>query len=312
VKKLSAKERKARREEARQLMAKIAADDKERGEQVRVALPRLWSRYFDKIGVELEGGWTRKQLGEIERAEMLRAGEPVVMEDGTRMRMSATDRANAVAMRRMTDGSVQIPAIQSMVPEERLGHNGELCIGPAGDLQAMSAMLQAHWPKVVNATCGFHIHLSLKREVYYLRLMDPEVTTLVCNALGEWGRAAGLPAGHPLWQRLSGENRFCAPVYRGEAQVTQRTKGGERYTALNYCKALHGTVEARILPMFATADQGIAAVHQLITTLGMWLHSKRGEGRSDAAREEISQEESETLTLADDAHAGFRAYAFTS
>lgn len=312
MRKMSAKERKAKREEGRALMARMAADDKERGDQIRLALPRLWARYFDRVGVELEGGWTRTQMEGIERQELLRAGEPIQTEDGTRMRLSAGERFATVALRRMTDGSVSVSQPSGAGRAEQLTHIGELGVGPTSDLKAMSRALQTHWPKVVNATCGLHIHLSVKRDVYYLRLMDPEVTTLLCNGLGEWGRASGLPAGHPLWQRLSGENRFCSPVYRAENQVGRRDKGGDRYTALNYCRALHGTVEARILPMFATPDQGIAAMYQIITTLGMWLHSKRGTERLSGAEQEVIEQDatSEVTTLLDSGHAGFRAYSF--
>src|SRR5258705_12712150 len=83
-----------------------------------------------RIGIELEGGWTK-------------------LPPGTRGLQH--------------DGSVQFPA-------RELGDaaitTGELAAGPMS-MQEWEGWLKIHYPQRVNATCGMHVHLSPRTPLAY-------------------------------------------------------------------------------------------------------------------------------------------------
>ncbi len=248
----------------------------------RVTLPRLWRRYFNQIGVEIEGGWPSSVHTLIEeRMEAIADGQRQ-----QRYRGETVTPPQVVPIQLVGDGSVNVSARVS----------GELNIGPFADLEAVKGTLTQAWPTTVNATCGLHVHLSLKRDHYYLRLLQPEVTTRLTNRLGEWGRKKGLPGGHPLWPRLGGENTYCKPDYFGEEQIQATSKASNRYTMINYCKRLHGTLEVRVLPMFTDAETGWEAIAQIIQILGEYLYENRGQERRDRFTETASIQEEDQVT----------------
>jgi hypothetical protein len=265
-----------------------------------LALPRLWRRYFSQIGVELEGGWNERISTIVqERQAQLQPArrDPYTLQ--MRGGLPAEEQARLVPLRMGSDGSVSITA--PLV--------GELSVGPHRDLDQFRTCLQQVWPTAVNASCGLHVHLSLKRDYHYLRLLQPEVTTRLTNRLGEWARRQGLPGGHPMWSRLTGENQYCKAEYHGEEQLTATQRISNRYTIINYCKSLHGTVEVRVLPALATADLGWSALTEVILILGSFLHENRGQERKDRMAEVVSVDEVSESALLEEVRVGPWAFA---
>ena len=48
-------------------------------------------------------------------------------------------------------------------------------------------------------------------------------------------------------------------------------KSADRYTFLNFCWGLHGTLENRMLPMFNESRIAVSAVHEFIDIVNSYL-----------------------------------------
>jgi hypothetical protein len=163
-----------------------------------------------KLGIELEGGWTRPLDIRIEH-----------------------------------DGSVQLNVPVSI--------RGEAVSEPM-EVDKWQAWVRKYYPDAVNATCGLHVHMSFRSSLTYQRLMTAAFQEALLKQLSGWARKVGLPNEHPIWPRLRGRNGYCQARFLADEQASSRQKGANRYTALNFCHALHGTLECRVLPMFLDID----------------------------------------------------------
>lgn len=210
-----------------------------------------------RVGIELEGGWDAVPKGmRVER-------------DGSVIFPNAGQRVNALS-----------GAIEVVGPK----HIGEIP-GPQDglDISEVDAYIKKYYPKYVNETCGLHVHMSFKYLLNYQRLMTPDYTKEMIKKLLEWSESEKLPKKHPMWERLTNPNHpHCAHIYLGDNQVKQTRKdfhsrgtAHSRYTAVNYCRAQHGTVECRLLPMMETADQACRAVHKVLDTTNKFLSKIR-------------------------------------
>ncbi len=173
---------------------------------------------IDKIGIELEGGWDKVFTDEVIRH----------------------------------DGSVRQPLI-SRKTARQCRHYGELPSPPLKPEEA-EAWLRKYYPDATNESCGFHIHLSTKRNLDYGRLMERKFFNHFYKEAGEWAKRVGLPREHPFWARWRGESTYCTKTFIPEKQVFVTTKAGQRYTMLNFCYGLHQTMECRLAPGWETAD----------------------------------------------------------
>lgn len=145
--------------------------------------------------------------------------------------------------------------------------------------------IKGSWPtKWDPACCGFHVHMKFESDYWYSVLMDgPEFQDTMAAYLGKWAKKEGLPEDHPIWSRLNNENEYCQHQFWPNWQVNQDRKiydrkvYGHRYTFVNYCWALHGTLEIRGLPMLPDADMTVRAfLHMLnITNCCLVLMTKR-------------------------------------
>jgi hypothetical protein len=188
---------------------------------------------------------------------------------------------------------------------ERLVRDGSVTIHNAdyqGELRSPPSMrrdlpgwIRRCYPSAVNATCGFHIHLSFKTLGAYMRLMDVVFRHDLLQALCEWGERERIPLGHAFWMRLQGENTYCRVEPTGEQfQRGFRPNNHQeeerwdpdlqatcphhyRYHMLNFCYAEHGTLEVRVLPMFEDVEQGLSALEVVLDTTEAFLKLKRRE-----------------------------------
>lgn len=164
------------------------------------------------------------------------------------------------------DGSVTVTS----PPGTRLSV-GELPSPPKLPI-AMWPWMRKYYPSHINNTCGLHVHMSFGSARLYQLLMVEDFQTTMLHYLAEWGKAEGLPLTHPLWDRLNGKNRYCSLDFWPDSQVRHARKSysseqpGHRYTAINYCYGLNGcgTVECRVMPMYAEAEMAIRAVKRVL------------------------------------------------
>ena len=180
--------------------------------------------------------------------------------------------------------------------------------------EQVEAWVRAVYPQHVNPTCGLHVHMSFAHKLNYSRLMTPEFTPYMLDALRAWGQSEGLPEADPLWERLNRpDHPHCSHQYLADKQVLMRKKDYQsrgtdhsRYTAINYCEAQHrgngsgtGTVECRVLPMFQEPDVAMRAIWAVVDNTNRFLSRIRQREKATEAtvlaRPEVFQEFGTTI-----------------
>lgn len=179
-------------------------------------------KYIDKVGLELEGGWTKA--------------------------FSYTQFKNDVSVFR--DGPPKgFP---------KTGHYGEVASDPLPP-HLCEEWLAVHYPDMSDATCGFHIHTSFKKKRYYTECATREFYDFWVDTYEKWGVQEKI-ADKEFWSRLKGENRFCRKTFAAPAQMVLAQKLDVRRTHLNYCWTMHKTIENRMLPVFEKRDDAVSAM----------------------------------------------------
>lgn len=218
-----------------------------------------------RVGIELEGGWRKLPTG----ARLAHDGSIHFTEDD------------------ITSGLQQVGELPS----------------PVMDVKDFPAWMTKYYPHFVNATCGMHVHMSFMTALTYQRLMDARFPATILASMTSWAKGQKLSKAHPIWERLRGESRYCKHEFSADAQVKNTSKDfdqrrdGHRYTVINYCYSrTGGSLECRLLPMMHTAEQGIAAVQEIIDTTNAFLvatsakerrHTSTVDADGDSYREEI-------------------------
>lgn len=129
-------------------------------------------------------------------------------------------------------------------------------------------------PNKVNSTCGLHVHVSLHRTKDYIRLMEKGFNSFFLVYMEKWGtETMKFPKKHVFWERYNSENRFCLKDFNPDEQVNLKNKGNARRTHLNYCYALHGTIECRLFPAFNKSDSIIKCVEAYVDCIESYLSS---------------------------------------
>lgn len=139
--------------------------------------------------------------------------------------------------------------------------------------------IRDHYPDVTNRTCGIHVHMSLRHELDYQRLINRTFHDHMLVGLHRWGLAQKLAKDHVFWPRIRGCNLFCQDVHHGDLQA--QFKGGHdafhdnRYGMVNYCWQVHKTLEVRVLPTFADKKMAIRAVRRVLNLTEEYLAQAR-------------------------------------
>jgi len=178
---------------------------------------------------------------------------------------------------------VAIVPDQSVRIVEGYRHAGEL-VSPPMDLESIKVWLERHIPQGVNETCGYHIHVSLKKFRDYNRLTSMRFYTLLLKRIRQWGLAADISPRHHFWQRLEGTftfttpggntRNFCRKEFLPEAQIYEVKKGGDgaaRHCHLNFCYSLHGTVELRLFPAWSNYEHYVGSLQVFIDAIEEFL-----------------------------------------
>lgn len=189
-------------------------------------------RYIDKVGVELEGLWK--------------------------------DPDDNIRARIRSDGSVCNFNVRGVI--------GEIPTSPYSDFPNLAHGVREMYPDVVNATCGMHVHVSLTNGGAYSTLIDERFRDYFYRVLARWGRLHGLVPGHRFWKRLNGEVHYCdTKLWLPDRQLADTHKGDARYAGINFCYALHKTVEFRVLPMFHKVNTSLAAIRTVLRATDRYL-----------------------------------------
>lgn len=205
-------------------------------------------KYIDKIGVELEGGW-------IERPEDL-----------------------------AVDTSVKIPPELFKCDHEchcyvcmpngnacGVIHTGEVRSKPYKSWNVLKWM-RDNYPDYVNHTCGMHIHLSLKSKKAYISLMEPKFYAIFLKEIEKFAEI-NIPKNHFFWKRFAGAEKYCQRKFHPNKQIGDTRKEATRRTQLNYCYALHGTLENRLFPMFEDQILAIKCLRWYVKFVEVYLES---------------------------------------
>lgn len=221
--------------------------------------PNLPENRVALMGIELEGGWVKAKLANNVRPE--------------------------------PDGSVFKEARKAdpyWLQSKGCDLSGEIVskpMLPAG----VPAWMRKFYPFFVDKTCGLHVHMSFESMKNYERLMVPEFPITMLEYLKRWANKQELPPEHPLWDRLADQSKYCQHKFWPDEQVRlERLKSaeyydqdrkGSRYTVINYCYRLHGTMECRILPMFESVNLSISAVELVrdVTNASLVVLARRDE-----------------------------------
>ena len=138
-----------------------------------------------------------------------------------------------------TDGSIHISSSEY---EDNTAKEREVQTSPQ-KLDATLQTIDALMPYLLyaNATCGFHVHVSLKDRNDYFWLTQADFMPLFVKTM-----VRKFPE-----LRKRTRNTYCKAKYSDDAgsiiqaQYVDKSKSGVRYHAVNFCNALHGTIEFR-------------------------------------------------------------------
>lgn len=234
------------------------------------------TRFIDKVGVELEGGWNRDFL----------PNEPIIFDQSVGKAPYGPPAVLSGRPCGCGDGCKPVSCC----------HWGEIASPPLQFVEALK-WTRDHFPDGVNLSCGFHVHISLKTDLLYAMLMSKRYFDHFLVEVKEWAKKEKLPKGHPFWERynnkynpkapdvLSTIARFCNRPYAAPRQIHMTHKADERRTPLNYCHALHGTIECRLFPAFEEVERCLSAIDFFVRTTEEWL------------AENIRNEKKRTITI---------------
>lgn len=263
-------------------------------------------KYINKIGVEFEGAWDTKpeNIHVDESIQNLHA--PKDTDDD----LTATDhnchscvlhdfktaicKANEEACRNSGHNHCNDNCLDENhcdhACEKSCGcsadgfHVGE-CISPPCTIEELRSWVAQYSPDTVNKSCGLHVHVSMKRQLDYNRLMDKEFTDFFVDYFKNWGEDMGLSKSHSFWERLEGRNRYCKKEHKANEQAAQTVKnaGGEpgkiiRRCQLNFCYNIRNedgsprsTLECRVFPAFKDSAYIMSAIENFIRCVEQYL-----------------------------------------
>lgn len=198
---------------------------------------------ISKIGVELEGGWSKSPP------------DACIYHDGS---VNVSDEMG-------NDGYSEddIDDLQ-----------GEISSEPLTIDDALKWVLK-NYPDYINETCGLHVHVSFNHDLDYHKIMSSKFYEFFIMRIEEWGEKNTILKNSQFWKRLSGDNAFCKCKFDADNQWEATSKREVRYRHLNYCFKLHHTVECRLLPMFRDKRLAVSAIKEICQIIEDWLKSKK-------------------------------------
>lgn len=126
-----------------------------------------------------------------------------------------------------------------------------------------------------NNTCGAHQHIGGMNNKEYSILMDYKFHEYLASELRDWGKENKIREGSAFWNRLAGHNTFCKDDFRPREQKLDRHKESSRYCFINYCWALHRTMEVRVLPAFQKPELRVKACNKVLEIVHTYLANNK-------------------------------------
>lgn len=155
------------------------------------------------------------------------------------------------------------------------GKLGEICSAPLHSLAVVMRWVEKNYPSSVNSSCGLHVHISLKSNLSYSRLMSLEFYNFFLSRVETWGKEREILSTLPFWSRLKGANSYCRKTFAPDNQANKTSKDPWRYTHLNYCFALHSTIECRVFPMFKNKSLAVEAIELFCSCVEDFLNAHK-------------------------------------
>lgn len=188
-----------------------------------------------RFGIEIEGGWHRS-----------REFFPILWHDGS-----------------VAPHGVAVPTAW--------GEYGTVDGGV--DLKGALQFINTYWPEEVNNSCGYHIHVSMTQH-QYASLMEDTFWGAWTDGMKAFARKIrDENEQERFMERLEGNNQYCRSEWNPFMQYKQSTKHNSRYTQLNFCWSLHGTMECRVFPAFKSKGNAIRAFAAHVGTIKRFLKS---------------------------------------
>ena len=161
---------------------------------------------------------------------------------------------------------------------------GEMVSDP-GSLPVVFEFMDKYWPDETNKSCGMHVHISLKSNLDYSRLMSVRFYRHFMRKMKIFGERRHIHPNSPFWERFEGKNRYCErndkdgrPDFRDLMKDQPLGKNRDsRYRHVNFCYGKHGTVEIRMLPMFKKISVAKSAVTYMTGLIERYLRKKSKE-----------------------------------
>jgi hypothetical protein len=128
-----------------------------------------------------------------------------------------------------------------------------------------------------NRSCGIHVHVGGLTMVEYGILMEVPFHLYLKTELLKWGEEMNIRRGSQFFQRLEGTNTYCRDKFNPQQQKMDLEKTSVRYCFVNYCWALHGTLEIRVLPSFQKHSLRSKAVDKVIDIIHSYINKNKPE-----------------------------------
>lgn len=164
---------------------------------------------------------------------------------------------------------------------------GEISSAPlaAENMESVEQWILTNWPHRRNKTCGFHIHVSFLQESDYRLLMTKAFYNVFLDSAMQFAREHRLSKA--FYSRLQGHNRYCQRTFRAKVQYARTNKAPCRYTHLNYCYSLRGTIENRLPTTQMTKEKAFNTILWFINTIEKYLDNLH---KNNSMKEQTAKE----------------------
>lgn len=174
------------------------------------------------------------------------------------------------------DGSVSI-SVTPQCPHE--GYEECNCRPAKGEIhsepvsqEALERWVDNNYPDKMDSTCGIHVHISTNgNHLSYGKLMSKKFWNYYLKRYNEWGIANNINEGSRFWNRLDGNCFYAKRRFNPLRQYRARYREQSRYSFLNYCYSMHGTLESRLLPTFNEPRIAKSAIIEFIDIVNSYL-----------------------------------------
>ena len=151
-----------------------------------------------------------------------------------------------------------------------------VCVGeyippnPFSTREELLKSLEDNYGDETSNCAGLHFHASFKNLDSYSKLMEQHFYDYFMEFVRKWAKDNDIVS-DAFHSRLENKNRYCRAVFQPNLQVTKKRKDDCRYTHLNYCFALHETLEIRLFPTFQDVEVAKSAANCVIDCIESYL-----------------------------------------